>query len=60
MKVISVFYNGELVAEDGKLLKEVEEKEFDMEKDNSVHVKNLSVEDFKFVYMGVYLKIFLV
>ena len=47
MKVTSVFYNGELVAENGILLKEIEEKEFDIEKDNSVHVKNLSVEDFK-------------
>ena len=47
MNVEAVIYNGELVAEDGKLLADIKTDEFDIEKNNSVHVNNLSVDDFK-------------
>ena len=46
MDVKAVIYNGEIVAENGKLLAHIEEKEFDIENKNSVHVKDLSIEDF--------------
>lgn len=47
MNVKAVFYNGDLVAEDGKLLAEINNDEFDIEKNNSVYVNNLNIEDFK-------------
>ncbi len=45
-KVNAVVFEGEIVAEDGKLLKEVENIKYDIEEENSVHVKDLKVEDF--------------
>lgn len=47
MDVKAVFYNGKLVAQDNKLIEEIEEKVYDIEKENSVHVKKLSLDDFK-------------
>ena len=47
MKVKSVIFEGELVAENGTLLKSIEDKKYDIELENSVHVDNLSLEDFK-------------
>lgn len=49
MDVKAVIYNGELVAEDGKLLADIKTEEYDIEKNNSVHVNNLSLEDFKLI-----------
>lgn len=43
----AVFYEGKLVAENGKLLVDIEEKEYDLERRNSVHVKELCAEDFR-------------
>lgn len=45
--VKKVIYEGELVAEDGILLKEIKAESFDIEKENSVHVEKLVLEDFK-------------
>lgn len=47
MKIKAVIFEGELVAEDGTLLKAIEDKKYDIELENSVHVDNLSLEDFK-------------
>ena len=47
VKVKSVIFEGELVAENGTLLKSIEDKKYDIELENSVHVDNLSLEDFK-------------
>ena len=47
LKPSHVFFGGELVAENGKLLVEIEDKEFEIEHRNSMHVKTLSAEDFK-------------
>ena len=43
----AVFYEGKLVAENGKLLVDIEEKEYDLERRNSVYVKELCAEDFR-------------
>lgn len=47
MIVKTVIFQGEIVAEDGVLLKLIEDKKYDIELENSVHVDNLSLEDFK-------------
>ena len=47
MKVKSVIFQGELVAENGVLLKPIEDRKYDIEKENSVHISDLSLEDFK-------------
>lgn len=46
MNVKAVIYNGELVAEDKKLLTKIEDKSFEIETKNSVHVDKLTVDDF--------------
>ncbi len=43
----AVFYEGKLVAENGKLLVDIEEKKYDLEMRNSVHIKELCAEDFR-------------
>ncbi|MEG1312049.1 MAG: adenine deaminase [Romboutsia sp.] len=45
--VKAVIYNGELVSEDGKLLVDISNEEFKIEKNNSVYINDLSLEDFK-------------
>lgn len=47
MKPSHVFYNGELVAENGKLLADIKDESYAIEHRNSMHVKKLSVEDFR-------------
>lgn len=47
VQVKAVIFEGELVAENGVLLKNIEDKKYDIELENSVHVDNLSLEDFK-------------
>lgn len=46
LKPSKVFYGGKLVAENGKLLADIEEKSYPLESRNSVHVKELTEEDF--------------
>lgn len=46
MKVNAVIYNGELVAKEGILLAEINDEDFEVEKNNSVYVNNLKLEDF--------------
>ena len=41
-----VFFKGKLVAQDGKLLQPIEDKEYEIETRNSVQLKELSLEDF--------------
>lgn len=41
-----VFFEGKLVAQDGKLLQPIENKEYEIETRNSVQLKELSLEDF--------------
>ena len=41
-----VFFEGKLVAQDGKLLQPIEDKEYDIETRNSLQLKELSLEDF--------------
>ena len=41
-----VFFNGELVAKDGRLLAQIKDMPFDIEKENSVNVKDFTVDDF--------------
>lgn len=41
-----VFFGGKLVAKDGKLTAEIEDRSFALEKKNSMTVRELSVEDF--------------
>ena len=41
-----VFFEGKLVAQDGKLLQPIEDKECEIETRNSVQLKELSLEDF--------------
>lgn len=41
-----VFFEGKLVAQDGKLLQPIEDKEYEIETRNSVQLKELSLEDF--------------
>ncbi|MGL4772101.1 MAG: adenine deaminase [Clostridium sp.] len=47
MKVTGVFFNGELVAENGELIKEIENRDFEIESRNSVKLWDLTEEDFK-------------
>lgn len=47
MLVKTVIFQGKIVAEDGVLLKSIEDKKYDIELENSVHVDKLSLEDFK-------------
>lgn len=46
LKPSKVFYGGKLVAEKGKLLADIEEKIYPLESRNSVHVKDLTEQDF--------------
>ena len=46
LKPSKVFFGGKLVAENGKLLASIEEKSYPLESRNSVHVKDLTEEDF--------------
>ena len=41
-----VFYAGKLVAQEGRLLAEIEDKSYPLESANSVHVRKLAAEDF--------------
>ena len=41
-----VFFEGKLVAQDGKLLQPIEDKEYEIETRNSLQLKELSLEDF--------------
>ena len=41
-----VFFEGKLVAQDGKLLQPIENKEYEIETRNSVQLKELSLDDF--------------
>lgn len=45
--VSHVFHRGELVAQDGKLLAEIEDKSFEIESRNSMNVPELTLEDFR-------------
>lgn len=47
LKPSHVIFEGQLVAQDGKLVKEIEDKSYAIENENSMHVKELSVDDFK-------------
>lgn len=47
MNVKAVIFEGEIVSKDGKLVNEINDEKFDVETENSVHVANLSLEDFK-------------
>lgn len=42
----AVFFEGQLAAEDGRLIAEIEERPFEMENRNSMNVGELSLEDF--------------
>lgn len=44
-----VFFEGKLVAQDGKLLQPIEDKEYEIETRNSVQLKELSLDDFHVV-----------
>lgn len=46
LKPSLVIYGGEIVAENGRLSVPIEDKAYPLEKENSVHVKKLSEEDF--------------
>lgn len=45
VKPSHVFFEGELVVKDGKLCKEIEEKVYDLEQQNSVHIDYVKKED---------------
>jgi len=45
--VSHVFHRGQLVAQDGKLLAEIEDKPFEIESRNSMNVPELTLEDFR-------------
>ncbi len=45
IKPSHVFFEGELVAKDGKLCKEIEKKVYDLEQQNSVHIDYVKKED---------------
>lgn len=47
LKPSHVIYGGNLVAKDGKLLAEIEDRSYEIEKKNSMHVKPLTAEDFR-------------
>ncbi|MDD6466591.1 MAG: adenine deaminase [Erysipelotrichaceae bacterium] len=47
MKPSQVYYGGQLVAEDGHLVVEIEELVLPLETRNSIHVKELTVDDFR-------------
>ncbi len=44
----AVFYQGQLVAEHGKMAVEIPDESYEMETRNSMRVKNLSLDDFRF------------
>ena len=44
-----VFYAGKLVAQEGRLLAEIEDKSYPLESANSVHVRKLAAEDFTII-----------
>lgn len=47
VKVETVIFKGEVVAENGILLGELENKSFEIEEKNSVHIKGITIDDFK-------------
>lgn len=47
MKVKAVLFEGKLVAEAGRLVNEIKHKEYDIELENSVHIAELSLDDFR-------------
>lgn len=47
LEVNTVFFGGEIVAKEGKLLATIEPKEFEIEKLNSMNAPKLSLDDFK-------------
>lgn len=47
MKPHMVFFEGQKVAEDGKMTVKIEDRSFDLETRNSVSVKDLTIEDFR-------------
>ncbi len=47
MRIKTVIFEGEIVAENGVLLNEIEDKKYDIETENSVYVEELTLEDFK-------------
>ena len=47
LKPSHVFYNGKLVAQDGKLVVTIKDETYDIEHRNSMHVKPLTINDFK-------------
>ncbi|MFI3167647.1 MAG: adenine deaminase C-terminal domain-containing protein [Bacillota bacterium] len=48
IKPTKVFYKGELVAENGKLTAEIEEKSYPLESKNSMNIPDFDLETFKF------------
>lgn len=44
--VVKTFFKGKLVAKDGKLIEEITSKILEVEELNSIHLKNLKLEDF--------------
>ena len=44
---IAVFFQGELVAREGKLVVDIDSKDFEIERRNTVYVEDLNLEDFK-------------
>lgn len=52
LKPKAVFYGGELVAEDGKLLAEIEDKDYEIEKINSVSVPTPDADKLKIAVSG--------
>lgn len=47
LKPTHVFFQGGLVAKDGRLVAEIEKRSYPLEKVNTMHVKPLSAEDFR-------------
>lgn len=52
LKPKAVFYGGELVAEDGKLLAEIEDKDYEIEKINSVSIPTPDADKLKIAVSG--------
>lgn len=46
IKPTHVFYEGKLVAKDGQLLETIEDKEYEIEKKNSIQLPNLTLDNF--------------
>ena len=47
LKPAKVFFSGQLVAENGQLVAEIEDRSYPLEQKNTMFVKDLTVEDFK-------------